>query len=81
MTAGYLFCTENHCNWIGREVELLKAPNPFDPEETLTGCPLCRGVNTMLDCCDEPECFEYASCGTPTPTGYRRTCHKHMPKF
>jgi hypothetical protein len=30
--------------------------------------------------CDEPGCMEQASVGTPTPTGYRRTCHKHAPK-
>lgn len=27
--------------------------------------------------CDEPGCLEKATCGFPTPDGYRRTCHKH----
>jgi hypothetical protein len=29
--------------------------------------------------CDEPGCMEQSSCGTPTMTGYRRTCGPHMP--
>lgn len=30
--------------------------------------------------CDEPGCKEPISCGTPTPTGYRRTCSDHYPR-
>lgn len=30
--------------------------------------------------CDEPGCGEESTCGTPIPGGYRRTCHKHIPK-
>ena len=30
-------------------------------------------------CCDEPGCREQATGGTPTPTGYRRTCREHAP--
>jgi hypothetical protein len=32
-----------------------------------------------LGLCDEPGCFNQISCGTPTPTGYRSTCHTHYP--
>lgn len=27
--------------------------------------------------CDEPGCSKRASCGFPTPDGYRRTCGEH----
>ena len=30
-------------------------------------------------CCDEPGCKRQANCGTPTATGYRRTCGEHCP--
>jgi hypothetical protein len=36
--------------------------------------------------CDEPDCMDQATCGTPTMNirdkvyGYRRTCSKHRPK-
>jgi hypothetical protein len=42
----------------------LDDPHPLAPEEM----------------CDEPGCKEEITCGTPTPTGYRRTCGKHLPK-
>lgn len=31
----------------------------------------------VLNMCDEPGCFDNASCGFPTETGYRRTCYNH----
>jgi hypothetical protein len=27
--------------------------------------------------CDEPDCFETASCGSPSDSGYRWTCNEH----
>ena len=30
--------------------------------------------------CDEPGCRKQSSAGTPTMTGYRRTCHEHYPE-
>jgi len=27
--------------------------------------------------CDEPDCTERATCGTPSPNGYRWVCRKH----
>lgn len=29
--------------------------------------------------CDEPDCREQVTCGTPTPDGYRSTCFDHRP--
>ena len=58
---------------------LRTAPNPFDPRDTLTGCPACGAVNATVRACDEPGCWQPADCGFPTPDGYRSTCSKHVP--
>jgi hypothetical protein len=68
------------CGWQGLGRQLLQAPNPFAEGETMVGCPDCREPNSMHMACDEPGCKAHASCGTPTPDGYRHTCYKHMPK-
>lgn len=34
-------------------------------------------LKTFAGLCDEPNCFESASCGSPTDSGYRWTCHEH----
>lgn len=57
--------------------QLLQAPNPFAPEETLFGCPNCKSVEGFLPVCDEPDCERVATCGCPTETGYRNTCFEH----
>ena len=73
------FCRE--CSWRGVESGFLRAENPFSDEpEEMIGCPLCRDVNSMVLACDEPGCWRETSCGTPTPSGYRRTCSEHRPK-
>jgi len=36
-------------------------------------------LKEVLNCCDEPGCYEVTSCGWPTEDGgYRRTCYTHM---
>lgn len=57
---------------------LLRAPNPFDSESTIVGCPYCKTINEMVRACDEPGCTQKASCGFPTAGGYRCTCYEHM---
>lgn len=75
-----LVCDEvNGCGWRGNSNTVLRAPNPFDLSDELTGCPKCREVGTIRTCCDEPGCWEPDTMGTPTPDGYRRTCWKHQP--
>lgn len=64
----------HHCKWG----ELLRAPNPFDPEESVTGCPNCFAVDASITVCDVEGCFEVASCGWPSKSGYRHTCGKHL---
>lgn len=66
------------CDAITLEPELLRATNPFDKDETIVGCPNCKSVIGFTELCDEPECIRAASCGFPTPNGYRRTCYQHI---
>lgn len=75
-----VLCNARRCGWHGQEEEVLQAPNPFDSTDTLQGCPECKSVETIFVACDEPDCWKQATCGTPTPSGYRQTCGKHVPK-
>jgi len=75
-----LFCNERRCGWRGMQLEVLFAENPFNADETIAGCPKCKEINSLLVSCDEPGCWNEASCGTPTATGYRHTCGKHAPE-
>lgn len=76
-------CTEKvlcqECDWHGILADVQTAPNPFDMTEQIMGCPACHSVDSMRTVCDEPECRLPATCGTPTPDGYRQTCSKHIP--
>ena len=72
-------CSGYYCNWYGLADKILKAPNPFEEGETLYACPMCKEVGSVVTACDEPECWERATCGTPTEKGYRWTCGKHRP--
>jgi hypothetical protein len=73
-------CTE--CDTVVADSELLKAKNPFAPNdiEELYGCPKClsvMGTTDLLKLCDEPGCNLLATCGFPVDDGYRRTCSLH----
>lgn len=60
----------------------LSAPNPFDPEDTLHGCPACKSVNSLYLCCIHDGCARIASAGKPNALGYRYawTCRDHWPQ-
>jgi len=74
-------CQERRCDWVGDDSEMLTAPNPFDGS-ALVVCPKCKTLeSSVFTACDEPDCNRAATCGTPTPTGYRSTCYDHMPKM
>jgi hypothetical protein len=75
-----LVCSDWHCRWVGLEADALHAPDPFNDGDTITACPFCR-EQTLHTCCDEPGCTQEATCGTPTPAGYRHTCGRHQPKL
>ncbi len=66
------------CDAISLETELLRATNPFDKDETIEGCPICKYVCGFTEICDEPECTRDATCGFPVANGYRRTCYRHI---
>ena len=68
------------CGWIGTSEERLVGINPFDPTEEVHGCPKCKEINDAEELCDEFNCDKPATCGTPSPRGYRRTCWEHAPK-
>lgn len=65
------------CDEISVESSLLTAPSPFDPRQTITGCPHCKSAEGFDSICDEPGCRREANCGMnhgPKHGGYRATC-------
>ena len=73
-------CNESKCTWKGTLDEMLSAANPFDPNERISGCPICKTIESIISVCDEPECWAGVTCGTSTPKEYRSTCGEHCPK-
>ena len=69
----------NDCGWKGTEDQLLTGRNPFATSELIYGCPQCKGIECYRSACEEIDCWEEDTCGTPTETGYKRTCHNHTP--
>lgn len=65
------------CDQVMLYTQLLWAPNPFDPEDSILGCPHCRSVNDFQRLCDAPDCMKRQTCGWPSPDGYRMTCGDH----
>ena len=61
--------------------QLLEAPNPFDLDDTITGCPECKAVSDTWLACDEDGCWRRADCGTPSQSGYRQVCGNHFRKL
>ena len=69
----------NECRAICGDGEYLKAKNPFNKHEDITGCPECFAVDTLVGVCDAPTCKAEATCGWSDKAGtYRRTCGQHM---
>ena len=66
------------CNLYSPDERLLRAPSPFDPTDTIVGCPHCKSTDGFDQVCDEPGCTAHAHCGWPSDAGYRRTCGNHM---
>lgn len=73
--------------WLCRECdevcfENLKAPNPFDPAETIVGCPNCRSAESLDAACQAPGCRRMSSGGYPGGYGFRYfwACSKHAPQ-
>lgn len=76
-------CTD--CGEVRREDALLKAPSPFDPDETLVGCPGCKSIDHFAVMCEVVGCKNDGRCGTPesfisgdTSCRYVQVCGEHM---
>jgi len=65
------------CGWEDIDEQFLTALNPFDSMHKVVGCPDCKQIWEFEQVCDEPGCVRTATCGTLTPTGYRRVCGEH----
>lgn len=72
--------------WVCKEcgcvmAEPLFAPNPFDPSDTVSGCPECKSVNAIEVGCQVGDCRKIASGGHPGGHGFRYiwTCWDHRP--
>jgi Zn finger protein HypA/HybF involved in hydrogenase expression len=68
------------CNEICFKEDILTAPNPFEPETILLGCPACKEINSFELLCDERGCVETLNNASPFPTkeGQRRICDAHL---
>lgn len=64
------------CEFIGALDEFDKVKDPGG-DDTWTVCRRCRTPEHVVGVCDEPGCMREATCGFPTPTGYRQTCGAH----
>lgn len=68
------------CHAKLQDGDLLSAPNPFEPAESnIWGCPKCKGVDCFTRACEEEDCWQDATCGTPYTGGYKWSCYKHKP--
>lgn len=67
------------CGWKGTYKKLLTAENPFNQDDRIIGCPKCFAIAEFECVCDEPECWKFVTCGTPTEKRYRNTCSEHAP--
>lgn len=58
----------------------LTAPNPFDEDDTVTGCESCKSVDSLVAACWK--CNRPGSIGTPHCDEYRyiQTCFEHNPE-
>ncbi len=73
MTDNLWRCKE--CEWTGRADEIEMFPDPKMEGNYWEICPQCREAESCEQLCEK--CSSPATCGTPTPDGYRRTCYEH----
>jgi|SRR5687767_7269899 len=62
-------------------LEPLSAANPFDPADTICGCPTCKSAESLVWACQFEGCKAEVSYGTPGGYGFRyfSSCWKHSP--
>ena len=68
------------CGWRGAESEIIQIVDAELEGNRWNICPnpACRAAEQFENMCDEPGCNREATCGWPSPSGYRRTCGDHM---
>ena len=88
--ARMLICKD--CDSIISESAVLRAENPFNPEDELLGCPNCKAVDHRVRhrprrhhqfrmACAASGCTSEVSMGMPHEDGvYRATCSNHGPE-
>jgi len=65
------------CDTLLPTAKILKAPNPFNLNDIVEGCPKCKAVTQFVPVCDMAGCRSDGTCGMPTPGGYLWLCHIH----
>jgi hypothetical protein len=66
------------CDHVCTNATMLTAPNPFNSEWVIHGCPECKAVDQLVAACAAEGCYADASCGCTHKDGvYRHTCHRH----
>jgi len=71
-------CTECFERQAGDEI--LKAPNPFNDEDTIIACRWCQQICTLEVACVVENCLNETCAGAPDRGGYRyvRLCSDHI---
>ena len=67
------------CNNVYKDKHILRSINPFHKAYNIFGCPNCFAIDKERKVCDEPNCQQVATCGSPVKDGYRQTCSEHLP--
>lgn len=70
-------CKCKECNWKGFYEDVLKAPSPFDKNDEIYGCPICKVVNEIEPICEHPSCWRTATNGGPVDGEYKSACFEH----
>jgi hypothetical protein len=76
-----MICGNWRCGWAGSSDDLLYAPNPFEPDDTIRACPKCKDIdNSLHTACEIDGCKRYGEGGYPLADGrYVWRCFEHRP--
>lgn len=70
------------CDTIVTEDEVVKVPTTKPGSKVVWWvCPHCDTAEGLARICDESDCAELATIGTPTPDGYKQLCRQHGQPF
>ena len=77
-------CNYWRCDWHGTQDQSLSAPDPFNSGDMIYACPECKDAgDPPVRACDEIDCWEKATCGTPVDDErrYVHVCSKHFQRY